>query len=348
MSMFSEGIEYAFGGFIQDEKIRFNSTSGGAFSAIVDTYCDENYVIFGAEAEGINVLHSYITDKTYLQKFRKSKYSQSEMGSSYKDAKDFLDTGKKVLFSGTPCQIAGLKKYLEISKTDSFNLLTIEVVCEGVPSPLYIRKYEQSLEKKYGRKIESLDYRYKGESRFNCGKWDFEAMKTKLYDNKKEIIVDRWFNPFWKIWIGHLMSRPSCNKCVFARPERTADITLGDLWGVHLFCPELYGNNKGASVIFANTDKGKDIVLKTQKKMFGHELKVEEALNYQSPMKKHIEPNENREDFMKDLMSDMTYEKIIEKWAEKPSFNLLFQKYMWGNRQKIFFWKLTKGKYKIK
>ena len=186
MSLFSDGIKYVFGGFIKDEKIRFNSTSGGAFSAIVDTYCDDNYVIFGAEADGLKVFHSYITDKKELQKFRKSKYSQSEMGNSYKNARMFLQEGKKVLFSGTPCQIAGLKTFLEVSKIDTSNLLTVEVVCEGVPSPLYVRKYERALEKKYGRKIESLDYRYKGKSCFNCGKWDFETMKvdTKIGGGK--------------------------------------------------------------------------------------------------------------------------------------------------------------------
>ena len=182
MSLFSKGIKYVFGGYIKDEKVRFNSTSGGAFSAIVDVYCDDNYVIFGAAADGLKVFHTYITDKNDLAKFRKSKYSQSNMGTSYRDAKLFLQEGKKVLFSGTPCQIAGLKTFLEVTKTNTTNLLTVEVVCEGVPSPLYIRKYEQALEKKYGRKIESLDYRYKGKSCFNCGKWDFEAIKV---DTKK-------------------------------------------------------------------------------------------------------------------------------------------------------------------
>lgn len=361
MSFFSDGIKYVFGGFIKDENVRFNSTSGGAFSAIVDTYCDENYVIFGAASKGLEVFHTYITDKTELDKFRKSKYSQSKMGDSYKEVRDFLLRGKKVLFSGTPCQIAGLKMFLQ--SVDVTKLLTVEVVCEGVPSPLYIRKYEDTLKLKYGRKIESLDYRYKGKSCFNHSKWDFEIMKVstelerskdskisrgKLIDNRDEIIVDRWFNPFWKIWIGHFMSRPSCNKCHFARPERTADITLGDLWGVHLYCPELYGNNGGSSVIFANTEKGKDIVFKTEEKMYGHELKVEDALKYQAPMRKHIEANPKRDAFMEDLKSDMSYEEINKKWSSTPSLKLIWQKYVWGNRQKIWMWKLTKGRYKIK
>lgn len=362
MKLFNDGIKYVFGGFNKDDKIRFNSTSGGAFSAIVDTYCDENYVVFGAAADGLNVYHTYITDKKELEIFRKSKYSQSKMGTSYKDVKDFLSSGKKVLFSGTPCQIAGLKVFLDKTKVDTTNLLTVEVVCEGVPSPLYIRKYEKSLEKKYGRKVESLDYRYTGKSYFNCGKrnfeamevdtksggkWDFQVMKTKLVDNKKEIIVDRWFNPFWSIWLQHLMSRPSCNECHFARNERTADITLGDLWGVHLYCPELYGNNGGSSVVFANSDKGKEIVLKAQEKMYGHELNLNDALKYQSPMRKHIEENPRRSDFMKDLQGKMTYEDINRKWAKQPTLKLLWQKYVWGNRQKIWLWNVTKGKYKI-
>ena len=128
-----ENDKYVFGGYIKDENTRFESTSGGAFSAIVDTFCDDNYVIFGAEAKGLSVWHSYITDKKDLSKFRKSKYSQSKMGKSYQQTKEFLKMGKKVLFSGTPCQIAGLKSFL--GSTNQDNLLTVEVICEGVPSP---------------------------------------------------------------------------------------------------------------------------------------------------------------------------------------------------------------------
>jgi len=346
--LFNEGTKYVFGGYIKDQNTRFESTSGGAFSAIVNTYCDENYVIFGAESDSLKVFHSYITDKKELGKFRKSKYSQSQMHSCYKECKEFLNENKKVLFSGTPCQIAGLRTFLNVTNTNTVNLLTVEVVCEGVPSPLYMLKYEESLFRKFGKKIESLDYRYTGKSYFNYGKWDFEVMKTKLVDDKSEIIVDRWFNPFWSIWIDHLISRPSCYECQFARQERTADISLGDLWGVHLYCPELYGKNGGSSLMFSNTEKGKEVVLKAQKSMYGHELKFEEALKYQRPMKKHIAYNSRRKECMCDLMSDMTYEEINRKWAKKPSLKLLWQKYIWGNRQKIAFWNLTTGKYRIK
>ena len=174
-----ERDKYTFGGYHLDPETRFESTSGGAFSAIVEAFCDENYVIFGAEAKGLLVFHSYITDKSDLGRFRKSKYSQSVIGSSYKKARKFLQEGKKVLFSGTPCQIAGLLSFL--GNTNQENLLTVEVVCEGVPSPLYVRKLDQHIKSKYGAPIESIDYRYTGKSLLSHGKWDFQDMLLKLW-----------------------------------------------------------------------------------------------------------------------------------------------------------------------
>ena len=175
-----EDSQFVFGGYHLDSETRFESTSGGAFSAIVDAFCDEKYVIFGAEAKGLLVFHNYITDKKELGRFRKSKYSQSILGFSYRKARKFLNEGRKVLFSGTPCQIAGLLSYLNATNSNRDNLLTVEVVCEGVPSPLYIRKLDKAMEAKYGSTIETLDYRYTGKSIFSHGTWDFEKMRLKM------------------------------------------------------------------------------------------------------------------------------------------------------------------------
>ena len=164
-------------------------------------------------------------------------------------------------------------------------------------------------------------------------------------ENKKIVIEkDRWFNPFWSIWLKHLMSRPSCYECPFATTERTADISLGDLWGVHLYCPELYGENGGASLAVANTEKGKTILKAAETQMYGHELKFEDALKYQSPMRKHIDMNPERARFMKDLKGDMSVEKINKNWATKPNLKMLYQKYVWGNRQKVWLWNLLHKK----
>lgn len=341
--------KYVFGGYHLNSETRFESTSGGAFSAIVDAFCDENYVVFGAEAKGLIVFHSFISDKKELARFRKSKYSQSIIGPSYIYVRDFLKEGKKVIFSGTPCQIAGLISFLGNKSFE--NLLTVEVVCEGVPSPLYVRKLEQFIIKKYDSHIDSIDYRYTGKSFLSNGKWDFQDMRISLKEKKKVLVKDRWFNPFWSVWLNHLMSRPSCYKCQFTTAGRIADITLGDLWGVHLYCPELYGKNGGSSLVVCNTEKGKAVFQKAKHYMYGHELRFEDALKYQSPMRKTINQNPDRVAFMHDLESNIDYKTLNMKWAKKPSIELLYQKYIWGNRQKIFVWNLIqivtgkRGKY---
>lgn len=331
--------KFVFGGYHKDKNVRKESTSGGAFSAILSGWCDENYVIFGAVAKGLLVYHDYVTDIKEADKFRKSKYSQSKIGNAYSDVENFLKQGKKVLFSGTPCQNAALKSYLNCHNVNTEKLLLIDVVCEGVPTPLYIRKYDEYMKKKYGYEIEKLEYRYKKATPKKNpvrGKWDFEVMYTQLTNGRK-IIKDRWVNPFWSIWLNHIMSRPSCYKCSFTTRERVADITLGDLWGVHIYCPELYGMNMGSSLIICNTQKGKDALALSEGLLYGHSLDFETALKYQGPMRRTIEYNPKREEFMQDVKV-MDYKKLCKKWAIKPTAGLLFSKYVYGNRQKVFLW----------
>jgi coenzyme F420-reducing hydrogenase beta subunit len=125
-----------YGGYIRDDAIRRQSTSGGAFSALVDAFCEGDFVVFGASlSKDLTVSHEYVFEKSSIGKFRKSKYAQSAIGDSYKFAERFLKEGRKVVFSGLPCQIAGLNTFLgeEYDK-----LLTIDLVCQGVPSPIFI------------------------------------------------------------------------------------------------------------------------------------------------------------------------------------------------------------------
>ena len=144
------------------------------------------------------------------------------------------------------------------------------------------------------------------------------------------------------------MSRPSCYNCQFTNINRVADISLGDLWGVHIYCPDLYGNNLGASLVVCNTEKGKEILELSKKNLYGRELEFELAKKYQSPLRKSIENNSKREEFLKDLRSpNINYKKLIKKWYKHPNLKLLYSKYIWGNRQKVFIWNL-KNKIKNK
>lgn len=330
--------QHAYGGHINDADVLNESTSGGAFSAIADVWCDENYVIFGAEADGLKIRHSFVTDKNEIGKFRRSKYSQSVIGDSFKECKNFLNDGKKVLFSGTPCQIAGLKSFLKGKDYD--NLLTVEVICEGVPSPLFVRKLDEKIQKEKNAPIKTLDYRYK-----DTNKWDYEVMHISYMssDCSKQGTIrrDRWFNPFWSIWLNHLMSRPSCYKCLYTTTNRVADISLGDLWGVHIYCPDLYNGDRGVSLIVTNTEKGNRVAERIMQENFvGRELDFSQALKYQGPMRKSIAENPKREEFMRDLKT-MDYDSLCKEWAKRPDLKLLFSKYIFGtNRQKVWWWRL--------
>ena len=347
--------QIAFGGYAKDSQIRENSTSGGAFSAIVDRWCSgggENYAVFGALADGLEVRHSYVVDKSLISPFRKSKYSQSEIGDAFKKVRCFLKEEYSVLFSGTPCQIGALLNYLRLYRTSTEKLLTVEVVCEGVPSPLYVRKLNEFFLRKYKTPISTIDYRNKDNMR-----WDFEVMevgfkrvKTGFFNSfglsgcKVSNKTDRWFNPFWSIWLQHLMSRPSCYKCAYATKSRVADITLGDLWGVHIYCPELYGNNGGSSVVGANTVKGREVVAGIQQSMVGHELDMDDVVRFQGPMRRPVSENPRREECMADLQNPLKkYEEINCRWAKSPSLKLLFNKYIWGNRQKVALWNIKQS-----
>lgn len=342
MPPFSTDGKQVFGGYAKDEKIREASTSGGAFSVIAEAWCRdaEKCVIFGAAANGLDVAHTYVTSIQGIDIFRKSKYLQSVIGDSYKQVRDFLREGYRVLFSGTPCQIAALRAFLG-KEAEDLNLLTVEVVCEGVPTPLYIHKFAAWLGNRLNGEVKTIDYRYKDGHR-----WDFQVIQASLQNSTRGTFKwkqDRWFNPFWSIYLQHLMSRPSCGECSFARPERGADITVGDLWGVHLYCPDLYGGNGGSSFIAANTAKGRAVFETAKTALVWRELKVSDALKYHGPMRRPVAASPNRAAFMADVAA-MPYKALCRKWAKRPTLKLLFQKYVWGNRQKVWLWNLLNKK----
>lgn len=330
--------ELVFGGWHRDPEVLGASTSGGAFSAIVEAWFlgGGRRSACGAVAHGLDVTHEFVGSAEGVARFRKSKYVQSRAEGAYREARRRLGAGEGVLFSGTPCQVAGLLSYLGPARDDlPGELLTVEVVCEGVPSPVYIRKYAERLGEAFGSPVASLDYRDKDGAR-----WDFQVMSAKFKDGRVWK-VDRWFNPFWSIWLRHLMSRPSCYGCPFARPERVADVTLGDLWGVHLYCPELYNGDAGASLVVCGTGRGRKALEAALPFMEGHALALEDALRYQSPMRRPVPENPGRAEFMADLAT-MGCDGLDAKWAQAPTPELLFSKYVWGNRQEVALWDATR------
>lgn len=226
-------------------KKRLKSASGGFFSLLAEYIIFKNGVVFGAKFDKNLVLRHDYVDKDYkIIELQGSKYVQSKIGNSYSQAKEFLLKGNYVLFSGTPCQIQGLKKYLG---KDFDNLITVDLVCHGVPSPEVWKKYIQYISK--GKKIEEFIPRDKS-------KGIVDAPLVFKFDNGKILKQNYSENMYIQGFINNLYLRPSCYDCSFKGIERCSDITLGDFWGLNKFNSK-FGDNYGISLVILHTEKGK-------------------------------------------------------------------------------------------
>ncbi len=228
-----------------DEKIREKSSSGGVFFPLAKWVIDRGGVVFGARwNEKWEVIHDYTEIIEGIEPFMKSKYVQSSIGNTFKKAKEFLDNDRLVLFSGTSCQLGGLRAYLGKSYN---NLIQIDFICHGVPSPKVWRSYLKDYFK--NEKILDISFRDKqqGWQGFKC-----ITNKATYHESVKE-------NPFYNGFISHIFLRNSCYDCCFRHYHRIVDITLADYWGVNEVCPEMH-DKKGTSIVFVHTNKGRNLL----------------------------------------------------------------------------------------
>ncbi len=226
----------------KDEAVRKNSSSGGVFHLFAESVIKDGGVVFGAKFDSsFDVVHGYAEDMDGVRSFMGSKYVQSSVGSAYRDAESFLKSGRKVLFSGTPCQIAALKKYLG---KEYRNLITVDFICHGVPSRRVFREYLGEVAK--GREIAKVNFRDKTEG------WRVFSLKVDFADGstyRKNLEED----PFVCGFLKNLYLRPSCYQCAYRGFERPADVTLADFWGVQNIMPEIY-DDKGTSIVIIRKD----------------------------------------------------------------------------------------------
>lgn len=238
-----------------DEQYRLASASSGAFEAVCRAFAqgkDENELrIFGCTlTPELIACHDYSEGFAGIGKFKKSKYLQSRIGDSFARVRDFLKAGKTVIFSGTPCQVMGLKSFL---KRDYPNLLLIDILCHGVPSQKVFSKYIYSLERKYHSKVKDYIFRYKIKD--TSGQWGNLYVKVTFRNGKSAVMScseDIYMNAF----LAGLLNRDACYKCPFATTDRVSDITLGDFWGIENFMPEFSEfKTNGTSLLLFNTPK---------------------------------------------------------------------------------------------
>lgn len=229
-----------------NEEIRMESSSGGIFTMLAETIIDNGGVVFGARFDANwEVIHDYVETKEELHYFRGSKYVQSRIGEAYKQVRDFLNIGRKVLFSGTSCQIAGLKLFLH---KEYDNLLTVDVVCHGVPSPKVWREYLSCVVPNMA--IGNVFFKDKLTGWRN---YSFTILGEEL----NPIISEKAsMNKYMMAFTRNLILRSSCFQCPAKGGKSLSDITLADFWGIE-HCALQLDDDKGVSLVCLNTCKGK-------------------------------------------------------------------------------------------
>lgn len=239
----------------RDDVVRLNSSSGGVFSVIAEYVIEQGGLVFGAAYDtDFNVCHICVDSKDNLQKLRGSKYVQSRISDVYRRVRKEVRDGRLVLFSGTPCQIAGLNRYLD---KEYDNLIRVDIVCHGVPSPAVWRSYLNDLMSHIGNEsISEISFRDK-----STGWADYSFVVRS--ENRNTIVKESHrTNIFMRLFLTNLSIRPSCFECPAKRGKSGSDITLGDYWGVERSFPK-FNDDSGISLILVNTLNGVDILNKT-------------------------------------------------------------------------------------
>lgn len=252
-----------------NEDIRLNSSSGGIFTPLADSVIAQGGVVFGARFDGDwTVRHSWADNRNGLISFRGSKYIQSRIENTYKEAELFLKNGRKVLYSGTGCQIVGLKNFL---KSDYPNLLTVDIVCHGVSSPLVWERYlsDVVLDTKTintGKNVScnsclsvladvSFRNKIRGWKKYGLSISIFSSCSDANSGKNVVFYEDKTENRFLKGFISNVFIRPSCFHCPSRCSHSSADITLADFWGIDKIDASRF-DDKGSSIVILNTDKG--------------------------------------------------------------------------------------------
>lgn len=270
-------IRSAYGVKNEDENVRIQSSSGGFFSLLADYILLNGGVVFGSKFdENWNVVLDWTESAEEISKYRGSKYVQSRTIGSYKATSKFLKAGRLVLYSGTPCQIAGLKNYLN---KDYENLITLDFICHGVPSPGVWQKYLKEIKEnafstsvvdnkntilsqslKTVPVITKINFREK--ERFGWEKYGFVVYALPAFKDKKNIVLLSDMhknNPYMKGFLANINIRPSCSNCPAKSGKSQSDICMADFWGAKEVVKEFYQSN-GVSLVFAHTDKGNKLI----------------------------------------------------------------------------------------
>ncbi|CCZ48172.1 4Fe-4S binding domain protein [Bacteroides sp. CAG:661] len=294
--------------------IRWNSTSGGAYTALAEGMLEQGGYVSGAIYNEDFSVRNYVSNNAGdLEKLRSSKYLQSNATGLYKEIRELLKNGKKVLACGTPCQMAALRSFL---RKNYDNLVIVDFICRGVNSPKVYRKYLDSLECKFGGKVVYVKAKNK-----ELG-WRSLTRKV-VFDNGKVYYGVQMQDDFRRGYHTNVFCRPSCYSCQYKGFPRIADITIADYWGIEKVDKNM-DNNIGTSMILLNSQKGLAYFESIKEKLEWEETMFDTILGGNIALTKAIEPSKiNRVDFFKDLDKG-TFDDVVSKYfpLKKRTINM--------------------------
>lgn len=293
----------------RDPNIRFQSTSGGIFTHLARAILRQGGCVVGAKYKTDHLVeHAAAATESELEALRQSKYVQSEVGLIYRDIETKLKQGMLVLFSGTPCQCAGLRAYL---KQEYENLYLCDFICRGVNSPKVYLVYLQELEERYGSPVKQVWFKNKTYG------WNNFCTKIVFRDGQ-EYLADRETDPFMLGYIKsklNLYMRLSCYQCKFKGIARPVDITLGDFWGVesHTAVDDV---NKGISAVLLHTPKGNRLFMAAESEICFSRQQIGAIIPSNVCIMENVRDNQlQRKRFFKQLNSNCNFLKIMSTWT---------------------------------
>ena len=300
-----------------DDAVLQTSSSGGVFWPLAEYMIGQGGVVYGAQlGENFQVAHSRAETLKACERFRRSKYLQSDLGDTFTLVRKDLKSGRKVLFSGVPCQVAALYRYLG---TDHENLYTCDVICHGVPSKAVFDRFIAELNEKKNDRATSICWRDKRNG------WGPNHISIR-FASGKELITTSRENPYQTGFLDDLYLRPSCYACKDARLPRVSDIALADFWGYQ--GKLLEGNkNRGLSIVITSSEKGNFLFEQIRSKLV-YEPALKETVmeksrcTHSAPMKNHY-----REKFFKEFHSGRSFASLTKKYIHLPFAKKMARKF---------------------
>lgn len=286
-------------------KKRLKSQSGGAFSVFAEHILKQKGIVYGVQFINNCAQYCRITKLSHLKKLRGSKYMQASVGDVFPLVYNDLKNNKKVLFSGTACHVDGLKKYLAFKNINTDSLVTVDIICHGVVSPMMFENYIQYIEKLNSKKVKWFNFRDKSFG------WHGHIITYKMGSNVYKS------KDYVKIFYSSYALRDTCYECQYSNLNRVSDITIGDCWGIGDHYPE-FDDNKGCSLIIQNSDKGRKLFNETKGEF--DLLKIDKEKALQPNLSHPTEKPDNYDEFWSDY-NKYGFEYVAYKYCEFNPLN---------------------------